>query len=140
MFSSRTLLYKNWFFFVFPKFRYHNTFLRSTSHYWIIISFWKIGFIAKNKIWIFNKTSKFFNIHMLFITNVLCKHFASQHRFWSHILPCRKYGTNHWYTIKHWKVRFIFYIFTYTVSKKEKIKKILRQSNTIFHRAVLLGP
>jgi hypothetical protein len=47
--------------------------------------FEKMDFNA-NYFWIFDKTSfKLKNIHMLFITNVLCKRFASQHTFWSRI-------------------------------------------------------
>jgi hypothetical protein len=67
---------------------YHNNFLGSASTNRIIILFWKFDFVTFFFFWFFDKTSfKFKNIHMLFITNVLCKCFVSRHRFWFQILP-----------------------------------------------------
>jgi hypothetical protein len=59
---------------------------------YFILKFWfKRNFSLK-----FERNSfKLKNIYMLFITNVLCKCFVSQHTLWSQILPSRKYGTNH---------------------------------------------
>jgi hypothetical protein len=57
-----------------------NTFSSLASCYRIIILFWKIHFDV-----ILKKLDKILfelkNIHMFFITNVMCKHFVSQHKF-----------------------------------------------------------
>ncbi len=82
---------------------YHSIFLGLAFGYRISFLFWKFDFDAKIYINLkFDKIAlKIKNIRMLIITNVLHKHFVSQHKFWSQIPSYKKYSINHWHTIRH---------------------------------------
>jgi hypothetical protein len=112
---------------------------------WILIVIWtyehivvpfQVQHLAVNKLFYFEKltSTQFlfefstkiylnFKIFKCSSSPMFCANiFGSQHIFWSHNLPLRKYCINHWHTIKHWRARFIFKI--YCIPKIKKVKKL----------------